>query len=168
MLNRRGQIFTVDLILASVVFLMILTLSITYSMEIANRINLLEEESARQDAARNAANALLFSTGSPANWQNLDNLSGVSSLGLADTMNVIDAEKLRHLLDLNAGYYNEIRSLLGVGKYGLRISVLDLQSKQSLADFGLEPADDEKVTSVNRIASYNGAEVIVQVRVFEG
>ena len=166
-LNSRGQIFSTDLILASIVFMFILVLSITYSAEVANRVSLLEEDNARNLAASNAANALLFSGGSPANWQNLEDLNNVSSIGLARTRNELSPGKIAHLVDLNAGNYEGVRHLLGLSKYGIAISILRLQNSQSLAEFGIQPGNGKKVSAVNRIALYNGEEVLVRLKVFE-
>lgn len=166
-LNSKGQIFTVDFIFAATVFLFILTLSIIYSTEIDNRIGLLESENSRQISAQNAANALVLGTGSPGNWQEHGDLNSVSGIGLAESMNIIQAEKLNRLVDFNAGYYDEVRVLLGLAKYDLRVSVLRLQNKESVAEFGLEPIEVSDVTAVNRIAHYNGENVIVRVKVFE-
>lgn len=166
-LNRRGQIFTTDLILASVVFLFILTLSIVYSTQAANRVELMEEDKARATAAMSAANSLLLSSGKPANWQNLGDLNNVSSIGIVKSKNEIDSAKLQHLLDLNESNYEGVRDLLGVGKYGLSISVLRLSDQISVGEFGLDPESDDKVTAVNRIALHDGNAVVVRLKVFE-
>jgi len=166
-LNNKAQIFSVDLIVASIVFLFILVLSHTYSTEISNRIYFMEQESQRINSAQDAVNSLLYSSGYPANWHNLSSPLGISSLGIVKTRNIIDAEKISRLEDFNSSYYDEVRSLLGVGKYGLRISLIDMDTKNSLAEFGLEPSSTDKVSSVNRIAFYEGSEVLLRVKVFE-
>jgi len=167
LLGKRGQIFSTDLIVSSIVFLFILTLSLIYSTEVSNRIYLLEADNARNLAAFSAANSLLLSSGSPANWENMPDLNYVSSIGLAKAGNEIHPAKLRKLMDLNAGNYNGVRELLGLAKYNLRISVLALQSRESLAEFGFQPAGGKSASAANRIAFYNGKEVIMRLEVFE-
>jgi hypothetical protein len=166
-LNGRGQIFSTDLMMAAVVFLFILTMSIIYSGEVANRVYFLEENQARDQAALRAADAIVLSSGNPANWETLSSLDSASSLGIAQSRNVLDEGKLLALLDLNAGNYSRIKDLLGASRYGLGISVLRLQNKQSLAEFGMQPGSEKNVSVVSRIALYQGEEVIVRVKVFE-
>jgi len=165
--NSKGQMFSTDFILASIAFLFILTMATISSTEIASRIELIEEGQARDNAAMQAANALLLGEGSPANWENLADLNTVSSLGIARNRNYVDAAKLQRLVDLNSDNYLGVRQLLGLQGYGLKVSVLNMQSNQSLAEFGLEPVGEEKTSAVNRIASYNGTDVIVRVKVFK-
>ncbi len=167
MLNRRGQIFSTDMMMAAVVFLFILTLSIVYSSEVANRVYFMEEGNARDQTVLQAADALVLSAGSPANWETLSDLNTASSLGLVKSRNVLDAGKLQAILNLNAGNYGRIKELLGASRYDLGVSVLRLQNKQRLAEFGLQPSSENKVSAVSRIALYNGEEVIVRVKVFE-
>jgi len=166
-LNSKGQIFSTDFILACIVFLFILVLSITYSTEVANRITFLEEDNARNIAALNAANALIISPGNPGNWENLNGLNAVSSIGIAATPNEIHSGKLQKLVDLNTDNYGKVRNLLGLSKYDIAISVLRLQNRQSVAEFGQQPNSEHKVSAVNRIGFYNGEEVIVRLKVFE-
>ena len=154
--------------LAGIVFLFILSLTIVYSNETANRVALAEKGNARDLAAITTGQALVYSRGEPAYWETLPGLDGVSSLGLSRAgHNELGAEKFQRLSDLNGTHYPEIKDLLGLSRYGLKISVLDLQTKQSLAEFGLEPPETADVSTVNRIAIYNGSNVILRVKVFE-
>ena len=169
MCNSKAQIFTTDLILASVVFLFILTITIVYSMQVADRVYLLDREHERQVAAQNTANSLLFSQGEPADWHTHRdlNLAVISSIGIVKTRNQIDSAKLQKLQDWNRTRYLEIKDLLGILKYDIRISVIDPKSGNSFGEFGLEPEADDKTTAVNRIADYNGQEVIIRLKVFK-
>ena len=166
-LNSKGQIFSTDFILASIVFLFILTMTIIYSTDVSNHTYLLEKERSRQLSSLAVANALLYSGGNPANWETFPDLNNVSGIGIVSNRNEIQEEKLQQLVDLNAGNYSKAKELLGASAYGLRVSVLRLQDKQSLAEFGLEPGSEESTTAINRIAFYDGQEVILRVKVFE-
>jgi len=167
-LDRKGQIFSTDLMMASVVFLFILVIGIVYSTQAGNRIALVEEDNQRQMAALNAANALLLTGGEPGNWENFASLdSNISSIGIAKSRNEISGAKLQSLVAFGSTDYEELRQVLGVSKYGLGVSVLQLLDKESIAEAGQEPGTGDKVSTVNRIATYNGHNVIVRVKVFE-
>ncbi|MFH1390953.1 MAG: hypothetical protein ABIH20_01440 [Candidatus Diapherotrites archaeon] len=165
--STKGQIFSVDMILAAIVFLFIITSTIVFSNEINNNVILAEKDNLRKETAITAASALVYSSGSPANWENLADLNNVSSIGIAKTRNFLDSEKVSKLVDLNQTNYSAVKYLLGVSKYGLKISVLNLQDKSVLAEFGLEPESDDSVSAVNRFAYYNGQDVLIRVKVFE-
>ena len=164
-LDRRGQIFTTDLIMAVTVFLFVLTLSIVYSNQVANRVGLWEETNEREHAALLASRALVLSPGEPSNWENLA-VEDINSIGLAVSKNAIDAGKLQRLADLNAGGYEEAKALLGLARYDAWVEVRDL-NKQLLESFGLEPGSNKHVSSFTRAALYNGEAVLVRVKVFE-
>lgn len=149
------------------VFLFILTLSLIYSIEASNRIYLLEKGNARNLAAFSAANALLLSPGYPANWESLPDLNGVSSIGLAMAGNQISPSKLSKLVDLNKSNYSAAKDILGLAKYGASVSILSLQGRHSIAEFGLQPPGGKPASAASRIALYKGEEVILRLKVFE-
>ena len=57
--NTRGQIFSTDLIIAGAVFLLIATMTILYSNQMAQNISATETANAREQAAIAAANSLV-------------------------------------------------------------------------------------------------------------
>ena len=164
-LNCKGQIFTTDLILAVTVFLFVLTLTIIYSNQVANRVGYWEEANDRENAALWASSALVLSSGEPSNWENLA-LEDINSIGLAGSKSVLLPSKLQRLVDLNSGHYSEAKALLGLAKYGVRIEVSDL-NKQLLNAFGLEPGSESQVSAFTRLAVLNGKPVLVKVEAFE-
>ena len=165
-IGKKGQIFSVDAIAAVSVFLFILLITISYSTEVSNKISEVETDNSRYDAALAAANSIVYSYGEPSNWENLQ-LSGVSAIGLAKSRNEIDNAKLMRLADLNAANYNEVKEILGLEKYGLKIDVEELQNGQGIAEFGVEPESESKVSVVRRIAVHENENVLVIVKVFE-
>ena len=81
--------------------------------------------------------------------------------------NEIKSEKLLRLADLNAASYNEVKEILGLERYGLKIDVEELQNGQSIEEFGIEPESESKVSVVRRIAVHENKNVQVIVKVFE-
>jgi len=165
--NDKGQIFSSDLMIAGIIFLLILTLSLVYSNDVANKISILEQDNLREQAVQNAANALVYSPGKPANWQNFSDLSGIFAIGIADSRNVIDPTKINQLVILSQTDYDQIKDLLGLSKYGLKVSIIDLLNNQVFFEFGVEPGSNQSVSAVNRFALLDGQDVIVRVKVFE-
>jgi len=165
MLNGKGQIFTIDLILAVTLFLFVLTLTLAYSNQVANRVELWEASNERDSSALLASRSLVLSTGEPANWENL-NVEEIESIGIVSEYNVIDPEKLSRLEDLNSVGYSESKAALGLAKYDAEILILDLNGN-TLNSFGLSPDLESEVSSYTRIALLDGEKVFVKVKVFE-
>ena len=165
--KQKGQLFSLDLIVASITFLMIILLTMITFNQINQTILFAEEENNRNEASFNAAKQLLATPGSPANWENLTDLNNVFSIGIVNTKNEIDFKKMEKLSDLNSTNYTAAKKLLGAAKYGLKIDIIKLQDKSVLAEFGLEPDVNASVSSVNRFGIYNGADVILRVKVFD-
>lgn len=166
-LGLRGQIFSTDLIVASTVFLLILTFSIVFSSDTANKISLSEKNNLREQAAITAASALVYSAGSPVNWETLADISGVTSIGLADSRNEIGKQKLQKIKEFSQSNYETVKDLLGLSRYGLKVEVLDMQNNQTITEFGQEPGPEQETSTVNRFAGFDEKEVIVRVKVFE-
>ena len=167
MLNNRGQVFTTDLIVAAVVFLFIITFTTIYSNEISYRVTLMEGAEAREIAALNVLDSLTLSQGRPANWELFSDLNRVSSIGLVSSIGDIDEQKFEHMIDMNALHYEAIRYILGAGAYEMNISILDMQNRQVLGEFGTRPLNTDKVTSVSRPVLYGGEDSLLRVELFE-
>ena len=164
-LNRKGQVFSTDLILAVAVFLFALTLTIVYSNQVANRVGYWEEASERENAALLASRALVLFSGEPSNWENLS-IEDINSIGLAVSQNELSLAKLQKLGDFNLVHYSEAKALLGLAKYDVWIEVRDLNG-QLVESFGFEPSLSNQSTAFTRIAVLNGQPVLVKVEAFE-
>ncbi|MEK6941884.1 MAG: hypothetical protein AABW85_03440 [archaeon] len=164
--NTRGQIFSTDLIIAGAVFLLIATMTILYSNQMAQNISATETANAREQAAIAAANSLVYSPGTPGNWENYPEITGVESIGIAKTRNEIDSQKLGRIILLSQTNYTEIKDLLGLSKYGFFVSVQNMQNNQPIYQFGTLPLAEKETSTVNRIATLNGSDIILRVQVY--
>ncbi|HIH16446.1 MAG TPA: hypothetical protein HA252_03515 [Candidatus Diapherotrites archaeon] len=165
-MNARGQLFSTDLLFAVSVFLFALTFSIVFSNQLAVRVESIEAFNHQQDLARNAMNVLLTSPGYPGHWQALPDLSTVDGLGLASSRNQLVPAKVLAFMDLNASAYADMKALLGLSRYDFEFSVNDLNGS-TLALVGTSPDANSTTASINRLALYQGREVIVRLRVFD-
>lgn len=164
--KQKGQFFSLDLIVASITFLMIILLSLSTLNQTNQTILLAEEENNRNEVSLNIAKQLLATPGSPANWENFTDLNNVFSIGIVNTKNEIDFKKMEKLSDLNLTNYIAAKKTLGAARYNVKIELIKLQDKSVLAEFGLEPDVNVSVSSVNRFAIYSATDVILRVRVF--
>jgi len=164
--NSKGQLFSTDLIVGLSIFLFVLAITLAYSNNVALRTEALDKTSEMRFVSAGAINSLVLSEGYPADWQNLADLTEVKSIGLANGRNIIDGNKLASLVDYNQNSYSELKSILGLTKYDVYIAVEDVNSGNTLYEFGLSP-ENEEVVSSRRLGLLNNEEVFVRLEVFE-
>ena len=166
LLNKKGQIFSTDLMLASIIFLLILTTATVYGNQVANRIYFMEQNSEMRQTGQQAANGLVLTSGNPANWQN-QTVENIQSIGLANSANNLKKNKVQHLASLASSDYEDVKSILGVAKFDFRLEIISMLDNFTVESFGASPGSESSVVSINRIAFYDGNNVIVRLKVFE-
>ena len=167
LLKEKGQIFSTDLMLASIIFLLILTTAITYSNQVSNRIYFFEQEEEMRQAGQQAANGLVLTNGNPANWENLPNIDNVNSIGIADSANMLNSSKITQLSALASSDYEDVKSILGIAKFDFKLEIISMQGNFTVESFGASPESESSIVSINRIAFYDGNNVVVRLKVFE-
>ena len=167
LLNGKGQIFSTDLMLASIIFLLILTTATTYGNQVANRIYFFEHDAEMRQAGQQAANGLILTGGNPANWQNLPGIGNVNSIGIADSANMLNKSKIARLASLASSNYEEVKGILGIAKFDFRIEVISMQNNFVVESFGASPKSESSIVSISRIAFYDGNNVVVRLKVFK-
>lgn len=162
----KGQVFTTDFIVALSVFLFVLFLALVLSNNVNLRVNDIEEYNELEEASFNAVNQLILSSGEPINWNQFSDLNEVNSLGLAESRNVLDKNKVQWLVDNNSLQYNGIKQLLGLGKYELRVSLQDMNGME-LKKIGVDADENKQVISVERYVVYDGNLCRIKIGVIE-
>jgi len=163
-LNRKGQVFTTDSILALTVFIGVLAITLAYGISMQNSIDRNEESYFLKEIATASLNQLLYTPGTPANWETLASPNDINSIGLANKRGILESAKVSRLVDLNSSY-GDAKMLLGAGKYDVGIKIERLQNGQELASFGTFGGAGTTVVSGARTAHYNNENVLVRVMV---
>jgi len=162
----RGQVFATDFIVALSIFLFVLALALVLSNNVNVRASVIEEYNELEEASFNAVNQLILSGGEPINWNQFSDLNEVNSLGLAESRNVLDKNKVEWLVDNNALQYNGVKELLGLSKYELRISLQDLNGTE-LNKIGMDADENKQIISVERYVLYDGNLCKIRIGVIE-
>jgi hypothetical protein len=157
--------FSTDFLAASIIFLFTLGFVLVYHMEAGIWIAEKEAERDHYNEAITALNNLLASPGEPPNWERLSSLDQVKSIGLVSTRNVLDSNKLQKLVDLNSTQYQTLKTLAGVVRNDLELTVRNMDGT-ALYQFGITPSSDKQIAKVRRIARLNNIYVIVEAKVF--
>jgi len=162
LIGARGQFFSPDLIIAFGVFIFALALFFTSSNSVFARVGLVTEEKAADEVVHSVLNSLVFSSGSPADWDSRS-ISDVNSFGIASSANVLDENKLVSLInDLNnPTTYLETKTKLGLGEYDFYLRLVDRGGVEVLG--GGKVSTNPRVTLFyERIVLYNSTPRILQ------
>ena len=195
--NKRGQIFSLDLIIAMLMFIVVIILIFQILDYSNNKIGLEESANDISIIAGNAISSLTETEGNPNNWSLISlndfNESNVFSLGLAKNSNfnnqdssvkgksmssnnngyiVLDKNKISRLSSLNNTKYNEIRNILGIKGPGyeflLSVKNWNGNSYDTIKNIGRYPDDNAGiVVKKNRMGLIENNITLVEFRVWK-
>ncbi len=159
MSRSKAQIFSIDFVIALMLFVVILIVSEWAWTTSVEKIYFTEGRNDLEILARNAASILIQTTGNPPNWHNLSdfNTTNVSSLGFAKNRPwFIDENKVIRLNNLNNTNYSVYKTLLGIRgpgyEFHMNVSKFNRTHFEDLALIGETPnASAESVVKISRI-----------------
>ncbi|MFH0835179.1 MAG: hypothetical protein V1881_02455 [Candidatus Micrarchaeota archaeon] len=114
--KSRAQVFAVDLIVSAAVFFSVFILASSMLSELQRDAAGSSARASLADSSSGAADALLLSPGSPADWNN----ATVTSLGLADEPFALNLTKLLRLKDVRP---DDLSWLMGAGRLNASINI---------------------------------------------
>ncbi|MCX6803177.1 MAG: hypothetical protein NTY48_01250 [Candidatus Diapherotrites archaeon] len=126
MTNKKGQFFSLDLIIAMGVFVFVIALFLNASDSVTKQTNTFNEKKLADETAHTVLHSLIYSPGEPSYWENLS-FSEINSFGLAHSINLLDAEKISRLSTLlnNSSEYPLAKEKLGAGVYDFYFRLTD-------------------------------------------
>ena len=132
---NKSQVFSTDIVIALVVFIVILLSSAWFWDMTKEKIHLTETRNDLKLVSRNAVSVLMNTVGDPPNWYNLSNFNDndVYSLGIGKNRPwIVDEDKAIRLSNLNATNYSLMKRILGIRgasyEFFLNISKYNLSS----------------------------------------
>ena len=149
--QNRGQIFSTDLLIALVVFILILGMFTTVRTFSKNRLeeNMMGQE--LETICYTAADTLVKTPGHPVNWEDDPNSPATTSIGLVKTDRVLDEGKLMALKEMAPG---RLRETLRTGGNNVSIAVKGLGG-EVIVQVGDHVEGPSAIMS-RRIVTYNG------------
>lgn len=167
MKSGKGQVFTWDVIIATVLFLAFLVLFIYLWAETENKINMAELQYEISWLSTAVSEGLVRTPGSPVNWTLDPDLSGIKVLGLSDIEvygndtepldRILDADKLVYFINHTKTRYRETRNkLFGTGKYDYYVELYcaDDHSMDCFNNLMTETIDNTRVGCDDSTAFY--------------
>jgi len=168
---RRGQLFSYDFLLASIGLMVLLAIYFTSSVAVTDRMGEAELRAEMEEATQTAANSLLRTPGDPSNWENAPiNDTGIRSLGLANSRNLLDAEKTSAFFNITCGSaeYNATVPILGLSRraYAYNASLEYLNGTLIYSINRTPPSSIVQSIPAERLAILNGTEVRLKMVVW--
>ena len=161
---QKGQIWSMDLISASVLLIFIILLIMLAWNTLIIRWNIANEYRQMNSVALIASEVLLSGPGNPPSWEVFSGLneSNLKSMGIVYGRNVLNPQKLGKLISLNNTTYDFFKQRLGAGKYDFGMNITDMNRNTSSYLFGKFPAQLNVSVILERMAVLNQTPVIVR------
>jgi len=161
--SNKGQIFSWDLVVSAMIFIVIFLTLVVLLDDKSLAINEEEPKKELEIYTRHAVEALMNTEGFPQDWHELDgiNASEISSIGLREgRYGYLDEEKLDKLMK-SGEYYDAIKKLLGLTgpnfEFKFNVTIYDTNHiKIDEKNMGYD-GDCSKLLILNRLArDYDG------------
>ena len=161
---KRGQMFSTDMLIAVIIFVIILAGVIWLGDFVNEKISYNENRRGMAVMAGYAASGLVETTGSPADWENLSdsnfNETNVLSLGLVDEDGgawELDFAKLARLGSLYPSKYETLKKLLGLRGADYEFQLVISPENLAPVSIGIVPElNSSNIIVVERDALVNG------------
>jgi hypothetical protein len=130
--NRKAQIFSGDMAIATMVFLFALSMAFFLWNSVIDDINRAETYSEMEKLGSSAVENLVRNPGIPTGW----NMYSVVSIGLADEDRILSPDKvLRFVEMMNSSNYDDRRHTMGIGGFDFYVNITNTsKSTYSLQD----------------------------------
>lgn len=157
-MNNKSQVFSIDLIMASIIFIFILTTSAWFWDSTKEKMSLSEIRNDLELISHNAVSVLINTVGDPPNWHNIEfNEENIYSIGIGKNRPwFIDIDKAKRLSETD---YNLTKKILGIRgpnyEFFLNISVFNKTTENFdiISISGIFPNEEDSlnVISIERI-----------------
>ncbi len=157
--RKKGQLNSVDMIMASVVIVILLVFAMVFwfngILSAQNNI----KKNGMEYTAISISDILLKSPGLPSNWTN--NTANIQMLGLATSSNVLSSSKLSNFTNIS---YSNAKNLLGVTSE-FYFYVEDLNGSR-LYETGNSSISGNNIVAITRFAILNNKKVRMRLTVY--
>ena len=158
-LNRKGQAFSIDAVLALIAFAVLLVFILGFWSQAAASSDKAKLRSRLEYAALSSSELLVSSNGVPYDWEKSP--SGASSMGLSSDKNILSPAKAANFTAMN---YSDAKVLLGMDyDFYFAVEYLNGTGVYSLGNSSIPGAE---AVSVGRLALLNGQMVKMRMVVY--
>jgi len=158
--TSKGQFFFPDLIIALIVFIIILAFFFLSSHATGIQIDLYYTNNNLEETSHTVVNPLVLFSGEPYNWE-IKDFADLNRIGLVSERNVLNVQKVNKFVEYLTNNYSDLRAKMSLGKYDFKFELHDFNGSIIKEGGYVNPDFVSKITQ-NRVASYNGRQVIVK------
>lgn len=147
----KGQISSLDLVIAASIFIAIMLSIIGAWNDIRYRIDRYEDKRLISQKALSVAELLTKTGGDPVYWEGLGTVDSdtVNSLGLSSGDNILDEEKL---VRFGTADYGEIKTILGLSREEFNLTVYNVTGGNRVLLYSFGRSYNETNSRVSRYA----------------
>jgi len=164
---KKGQISTIDLVIASGIFISILLSAMFLWNDIVSKINRFEDRGLISQKALDISDMFIKTPGTPNGWYLLSpvdiNSQNVSSVGFAVEDNVLDWERLSMLKQIS---YDESKNLIGLSKEEYNITIVNVSGNNNKVLYSAGQIPNTTNVLISRYGQLNGSIVRLDLRLF--
>ena len=157
--TKKGQIWSLDLISGITLMSIMVLLFVLEWNYLALRWNTSSSYREILGKAIFASDGLFTTPGDPPGWERIANVTenNVNAIGLADSRNALDNEKLDKMMRMNASQndYELMLAKLGLAGCQMHLTIGDLYDKTTYYDYG-RPSGLNNSAVVDRFVLLNG------------
>ncbi|MDD5022951.1 MAG: hypothetical protein PHU63_02170 [Candidatus ainarchaeum sp.] len=110
MFNKKGQLNSVDLLISTTVFALLIVFLIGFWFVEIMDIQKITKKTELEAQAISLSDILIKSPGVPKNWEN-ENSEEINMIGLASSDNIIDEDKVKKFINMS---YSENKEIFGI------------------------------------------------------
>jgi hypothetical protein len=160
MLNKKGQFFSPDLIIALIVFIVILAFFYVSSQAVSTQISLYYARNELEEVSHTTLAPLVLFSGEPYDWET-KNFADLNRVGLAKQRNVLSVLKVDKFINFLDNNYDLLRTKLSLGKFDIKFELQDFNGT-IIKEGGIINSEFISRISQRRIASYENRQVVVR------
>lgn len=156
--NKKSQIFTIDLIAAMFIFIVLLTAI----MLMWNRYIVIADDHIEYDEAQiigyQISDVMIKSQGKPSNWE--ENSSKALIIGLANSDRRLSSSKVNAFLNMS---YNDSKKALNIPYYDFSFQIKDLLGNNLTSFYGNNEEGDFTI-NLRRYVFYENEKAIMEFK----
>ena len=131
-MNNKGQVFSPDLLIAVLVFIISLGLFFVMTDVVFTKSDLTTKRTVSDEVIHATVNVLVADTGVPYDWEN-KSLNDVNLFGLATEKNVISENKITALINYLDSNYVFVKEKMGLGKYDFKLKIMEFDGVEIMS-----------------------------------
>jgi len=160
-MNKRGQFFSPDMIIAILLFLVIISFFSFSSDYLKNRVSFFDNRRLVDDSLHATMNSLVYSSGNPAFWQEATSVSDINNFGLALTPSFLSEKKVERFFYFVENEYSSAKNLLSTGRNDFFVELIDANGVV-INSAGVIASEYTVKSTYSKIVYYGGRQCILR------